>query len=98
MTDDERFKGWGEQILKIHEHIMDAIVNRRIHNEIGAILQANCSGLQSQSSRLANKDLLGPALYANRQSCGPALNANKPTLVCKRLANPLAGQPSLRMA
>lgn len=41
MTDDERFKGWDEQILKIHEHIMDAIVNRRIHNEIGAILQAN---------------------------------------------------------
>ena len=41
MTDDERFKRWGEQILKIHEHIMDALVSRRIHNEVGAILRAN---------------------------------------------------------
>jgi AbiU2 len=41
MTDDDRFKRWGERILKIHEHILDAIVNRRIHNEVGEILQAN---------------------------------------------------------
>jgi hypothetical protein len=41
MTDDERFKRWGSQILTIHEHIMDAIVSRRIHNEVGEILQAN---------------------------------------------------------
>ena len=41
MTDDERFKRWGEQILKIHEEIMYALVSRRIHNEVGAILRAN---------------------------------------------------------
>jgi hypothetical protein len=50
MIDDERFKRWGEQILKIHEHIMDALVSRRIHNEVGEILQANprlCRGNNS---------------------------------------------------
>jgi hypothetical protein len=41
MTDDERFKRWGEQVLKIHEEIMYALVSRRIHNEVGAILRAN---------------------------------------------------------
>jgi hypothetical protein len=41
MTDDERFKRWGEQILKIHNYIMDAIVSRRIHNEVGEILRTN---------------------------------------------------------
>jgi hypothetical protein len=41
MTDDERFKRWGEQILKIHEEMMYALVSRRIHNEVGAILRAN---------------------------------------------------------
>jgi hypothetical protein len=41
MTDDERFKKWGEQILMIYEHIRQAVLSRHIHNEIGAILQAN---------------------------------------------------------
>jgi hypothetical protein len=41
MTDNERFKRWGGQILKIHEHIMDAIVSRYVHDEVGAILSAN---------------------------------------------------------
>jgi hypothetical protein len=41
VTDDERFKRWGEQILKIHEHIMEALVSRRIHNEVGSLLHAN---------------------------------------------------------
>jgi len=50
MTDDERFKKWGEQILMIHEHIMHAIVSRRIHNEIGAILQANPRLLRDNNS------------------------------------------------
>ena len=41
MTDDERFKKWGEWIMVIYEDVENAIQSRRIHNEIGAILQAN---------------------------------------------------------
>src|SRR5262249_4522133 len=41
MTDDERFQEWGERILAIHEHITDALASRRIHNEVGEILQNN---------------------------------------------------------
>ena len=41
MTDDERFKKWGEWIMVIYEDVENAIQSRCIHNEIGAILQAN---------------------------------------------------------
>jgi|RhiMetdeSRZDD1v2_1073273.scaffolds.fasta_scaffold35662_6 hypothetical protein len=41
MTDDERFKKWGEWIIVIYEDLMNADQSRRIHNEVEAILHAN---------------------------------------------------------
>jgi len=41
MTDDQRFKEWGEQIWTMYDHITTADLSRRIHNEVGAILRDN---------------------------------------------------------
>jgi len=41
MTDDERFKKWGEQIWTIYDHITEADLRRHVHNEVGSILRAN---------------------------------------------------------
>lgn len=41
MTDDERFKKWGEWIMVIHEEVENAILNRHIRQEVAAIIDAN---------------------------------------------------------
>lgn len=41
MTDDERFKKWGEWIIVIHEDVENAILNRHIRQEVAAIIDAN---------------------------------------------------------
>jgi hypothetical protein len=79
-------------------NVLISTISPKINTPVSVGSTPTCSGLQSSPARLANKGLDGPALYANMPICGPALCANEPTLVCKRLANPLAGQPSLRMA
>jgi hypothetical protein len=41
MTDDERFKRWGEWIIVIHEDVENAILNRHIRQEVAAVIDAN---------------------------------------------------------
>lgn len=41
MTDDERFKKWGEWIMVIHNHVENAILSRHIRQEVAAIIDAN---------------------------------------------------------
>jgi hypothetical protein len=41
MTDDERFKKWGEHIWTIYDQITEVDLRRQVHNEVGAILRAN---------------------------------------------------------
>ena len=41
MTDDERFKKWGEWIMVIHEDVEHAILSRHIRQEVAAIIDAN---------------------------------------------------------
>src|SRR5438094_4671244 len=41
MTEDERFKRWGEWIMVIHEDVENAILNRHIRQEVAAIIDAN---------------------------------------------------------
>jgi len=55
-----------------------------------------CSGLRTETLRLANKGFCRPALCANKRVRGPALIANEPTLVCEGLANKSMSQQSLR--
>lgn len=49
MTDDERFKKWGDWIGVIHEDVENAILNRHIRQEVAAIIDAN-SRIQRPSS------------------------------------------------
>jgi hypothetical protein len=41
MTDDERFKRWGEWIMVIHEDVENALINRRIRQEVAELIDAN---------------------------------------------------------
>ena len=41
MTDEERFKMWGEWIMVIHHDVESAVLNRYIRQEVAAIIDAN---------------------------------------------------------